>query len=467
MMSDGDGAPAAQRQPLARITRGEWALILVLVAIHFTHMVDFVILMPLGKRLMGELGISPIQFGWLVSAYAIAAGLTSLCASLVMDRFDRKAVLLTMYGGFTLSTLFCGLAWNYEALLVARTAAGMFGGLAAVTIMAVIGDVFPVEKRGRAMGAITSSFAVASIAGIPLGLLLAEWLGWGAPFVALAGLSAAIWATAALRLPRVRGHLAHERRHPFTEFAAVVKEGNHQRAFVFTFFLVLGTFTVGSFSAPYLAATNGWGEDELAVIYAVGGVCTLLGMQFVGSLADRFHRLTLFRVLGVVTIAATVAMANLPAVPLWVATAVLSLFMVFSAGRMVPAQAMMLGSCQPRVRGAFMSLNTSVQHLGTAIAPVLAGALITQTANGKIEGYPLVGWVAAAAAVVSLVLAGMLRPAKPEPPTVGRDPKGSEETRNPAEAATPVVPASPAPEPARSRPVAEPPTTAPLRTPGA
>ena len=155
-MADSGGEPAAERPVVPRITRGEWALILVLVAIHFTHMVDFVILMPLGQRLMAELDISPVQFGWLVSAYAIAAGVTSLCASLVMDRFDRKSVLLTMYGGFTLSTLFCGVAWNYEALLVARTAAGMFGGLAAVTIMAVIGDVFPVEKRGRAMNSTPS-----------------------------------------------------------------------------------------------------------------------------------------------------------------------------------------------------------------------------------------------------------------------------------------------------------------------
>ena len=161
-MSDSGGEPA-QRPAPPRITRGEWALILLLVAIHFTHMVDFVILMPLGDGLMNELGIGPFQFGWLVSVYAIAAGVTSLGASLVMDRFDRKSVLLTMYAGFTLSTLFCGLAWNYESLLVARTAAGTFGGLAAVTIMAVIGDVFPVEKRGRAMGAITSSFAVASM----------------------------------------------------------------------------------------------------------------------------------------------------------------------------------------------------------------------------------------------------------------------------------------------------------------
>src|SRR5882724_72975 len=141
-------APLSQKAPsAAKITRAEWGLILVLVAIQFTHMVDFVIIMPLGGRLMRELSLSEAQFAHIVSAYAWAAGIASLAASFVMDRFDRKAVLLTMYAGFALSTLFCGLAGTYEWLLVSRTLAGAFGGTAAVALMAVIGDVFPPEKR--------------------------------------------------------------------------------------------------------------------------------------------------------------------------------------------------------------------------------------------------------------------------------------------------------------------------------
>jgi predicted MFS family arabinose efflux permease len=399
-------------------------LILVLVAIHFTHMVDFVIVMPLGKRFMDELSIGPSQFGWLVSVYAIAAGATTFIGSLVMDRFDRRTVLLTMYGGFAVSTFACGIAGSYETLLAARTAAGMCGGLAAVTIFAVVGDVFPPEKRGRAIGAITSAFAVASIAGIPLGLVLTEWYGRGAAFLALGGFSGVVWLVAATRLPRVRDHLDHSRRHPLREIADVMKEGNHQRAFVFSFFLVLGTFTVGSFSAPYLSATNGWTEDDLAVIYAAGGACTLIGMNVVGRLADRHHRLSLFRVLATLTIVATLAMANLPPCPLWVATVVLSAFMVFSAGRMVPAQAMLLGAAAPRVRGAFMSLNTAVQHLGVGLAPQLAGWVITISADGKMHGFWQVGVIAAAAALISLILAGTLRTA---PIAADSEPEGEPE----------------------------------------
>lgn len=407
--------PAAPRPTLARLSRGEWAIILVLVAIHFTHMVDLVIIMPLGDRLMRELGITPAQFSWIISLYPLGACVASLAATLAMDRFDRRSVLLAMYGGFGLSTLFCGLAPTYETLLVSRALAGIFGGLATVTIMTVIGDLFASEKRGRATGAITSAFAVASIVGLPLGLLLAGWGGRGTPFVALAGLSAVVWVVAWLRLPAVREHLSHPRHHPLSEFATVIQEGNHQRAFVFSFFMVLGTFIVGSFAAPYLSSTNGWGEQELALLYSVSGVCTLVGMNVVGWLADRLPRLTLFRLLAGLAVVAALAITNLPAGPLWVASVVFSAFMVFSVGRVVPAQAMLLGTARPRSRGAFMSLNTAVQHLASGIAPVLAGLLITQTSDGKLTGFSLVGLVAVTATTASILLAGRLREGEPLP----------------------------------------------------
>ena len=398
--------------PPARITRAEWGLILVLVAIQFTHMVDFVIIMPLGGRLMKELALTGPQFAQIVSAYAWAAGVASLLASFVIDRFDRKTVLLAMYAGFAFSTLFCGLAEGYEWLLVSRTLAGAFGGTAAVALMAVIGDVFPPEKRGRATGAVISAFAVASIAGLPAGLMLAEWFGRGAPFVALSGFSAAVWLLAWAKLPPVRGHLTAERPNRWDEFAEVVRHRDHIGAFAFTFFLVLGTFTVASFIGPYLTAINGWTEGQLSQIYFAAGTCTLLGMTAVGRLSDRLPRLSLFRVLGLGALVMAVVVTNLPAGPLWVAAIAMSAFMVFAAGRMVPVQAMLLGVAAPKNRGAFMSVNTSVQHAATGLAPLIAGGLVTVAPDGHMTGYPMVGWVAAGTAAVSLALAGLLRPAR-------------------------------------------------------
>jgi predicted MFS family arabinose efflux permease len=416
MSVSAEGQPAKPPAPAARLTRGEWTLLLILVAIQFTHMVDFVIIMPLGDRFRKELNVTPDQFGLIVASYAWAAAVASLAASFVMDRFDRKRVLLVMYGGFALSTLVCGLAPTYEWLLVARTLAGVFGGVAAVALMSVIGDVFPPAKRGRATGAVISSFAVASIVGLPVGLQLSGWYGRGAPFVALAGLSAVVWLVGLVRLPRLRAHLELERRHPWAEFLAVVREPNHRWGFAFSFFLVLGTFTVASFLAPVLCSVNGWGEAELSEIYFIGGACTLLGTNLVGRLADRVPRLGLFRVLGGGALVMAVVVSTLPPTTVLVAAAALSAFMVFAAGRMVPAQAMMLGAAAPAVRGAFMSLNTFVQHVATGLAPMIAGWLVTETPDRKLHGFPLVGLVSAAAAAVSLVLAGGLKPVPQQMP---------------------------------------------------
>lgn len=404
--------PIPTAPPSSRFSRSERGLIFVLVAVQFTHMVDFVIVMPLGERLMTELVVSPNQFGLIVSAYAWAAGLSSLFGGLVIDRFDRKSVLLMMYGGFTLATLLCGLAPDYGWLLAGRAMAGACGGLAAVSLTAVIGDVFPAYKRGRAMGAVMSSFAIASVIGLPIGLNLAEWLGRGAPFVALAGVSTVVWVVGWYRLPAVRGHLVHPRADVFAEYLAVAREPNHLRAFVFSFFMVLGTFTIVSFIGPYFASTNGWSERDLAVIYLCAGACTLPGMAVIGRLADRVSRLLLFRVIAAVAVVMTVLITNMPATPLWVACVALSGFMVVATGRAVPAQAMLLGAASPRVRGAFLSLNTFVSHVATGFGPALAGALLIRNADGTLGGYPVVGIVASSAGVIALMLAGFVRPAK-------------------------------------------------------
>lgn len=436
-MSDGASSNAHSPAP-ASITRAEWELILVLLAIQFTHMVDFVIIMPLGGRLMTELSLTTEQFAQIVSAYAWAAGVASLLASFVMDRFDRKAVLMTMYAGFTVSTLFCGLTGTYAWLLVSRTLAGAFGGTAAVALMAVIGDVFPPEKRGRATGAVVSSFAVASIFGLPAGLLLTGWFAdsapaalreiraTGAPFVALAVLSAAVWVLTWVMLPSIRGHLTAKRPNRWTEFAEVVQRRVHIGAFAFTFFLVLGTFTVASFIGPYFSKINGWDEEKLSQIYFVAGICTLVSMTIIGRMADRLPRLPLFRILGFAALVMAVVVTHLPPGPLWVATLAASAFMVFAAGRMVPVQALLLGVPHPKNRGAFMSVNTAVQHAATGIAPLIAGMLVTETPNGGIEGFPLVGWVAAATAAISLALAGLLKQAQVEKVVVV-EPKAKEE----------------------------------------
>src|SRR5262245_28812893 len=169
------------------LTEGrERLVLLILAAVQFTTIVDFMIVMPLGPQLMRTLHIGPTKFGLIVSSYTFAAGVAGLVASSVVDRFARRTTCMVLYAGFLLGTLCCALAPNYEALVAARVVTGAFGGILGGLAMAIIGDVFPEERRGRATGSLMTGFALASVAGVPLGLFIGTEFGWHMPFIALA-----------------------------------------------------------------------------------------------------------------------------------------------------------------------------------------------------------------------------------------------------------------------------------------
>lgn len=397
--------PAARPKPA--ITRPEWGLLLLLAAVQFTNILDFVIVMPLAPMAQAGLGIDAEQFGHIVSAYGFASFVGTLVAARYLDRFGRKAALLTLYLGFLVSTLLCGLAPTYETLVAARALAGLFGGVVGASVMAIIGDVFADYRRGTAMGAVMSAFAVASIVGVPVGLVLAENFGFGAPFVALAAFGALVWVGNSLMLQALREHLRHDRHPP--SLWRLAREPNHLLAYLFSVSLVLGSFIVVPFLALSMVANAGQRFEHMKYVYLVAGLFTLVSTNVVGRVADRYGKRTVFRVMGAAAIVMALVLTNLPPVPLWVAMLTATGFMVSTSGRMVPAQALITASAAPAVRGGFLSLNTAVQSAAMGLAGLLGGALIGEVKDGRLPGYPMVGLVAAGAAAVSLVLAGRLR----------------------------------------------------------
>src|SRR5437667_9043489 len=206
----------------------ERSLLPLLAAVQFTHIVDFMILMPLGPQLMRELHIGPGHFSALVAAYTISSGVVGLLAAPFIDRFDRRKVLLLAYAGFTTGTLACALSQSSTALLAARALSGAFGGLSTAMVMATIGDVVPAERRAAGVGIVMTAFSVAAAVGIPFGLQLAQHWRWEAPVFMLAGLAGLMWMIAFLRLPAIRGHL--ENGNAKRAFAELLRDANAGRA---------------------------------------------------------------------------------------------------------------------------------------------------------------------------------------------------------------------------------------------
>jgi predicted MFS family arabinose efflux permease len=386
----------------------EWPVLLVLAGVQLGHILDFAILLPLGPRYQQELGLSPAQLGLVVSAYAFVACLSGLLVATGIDRFDRKRALLLLQAGFTAATLLCGLAPTYGVLLVGRCLAGAFGGVLGAVVFAILGDLFSEERRGWATGVVLSAFAVATIAGVPLGLTLSQALGTGSPFVALAGLGAGVLLLAACVLPPMPSRMGNR---SGTLSWRVLVQPALLRGHLLMAAVVLGSFTVIPYLPTFLIANAGWHENDLRYLYLWGGLASLLANPLLGRLADRLGKLLVFRGLALLTMIPIVLVTNWGPAPLGLTLGLTTLLVAVSSGRMVPALALISSSAPPAYRGSFLSVNASVQQLAMGLAALLAGAVLRQASPGQpLEGYPLVGLLACAMAVLSFALAGTVRP---------------------------------------------------------
>ncbi len=417
-MSDAELSPAAA-------ARRERVILFCLAAVHFTAVVDFMVIMPLGPQLEKTLNLGPARFGMIVAAYTYAAGLAGLVATVTLDRFARRTAFLTIFTGFILGTFACGLANNYVTLLIARFLTGAFGGILGGIAMAIIGDVFPENRRGTATGLLMSAFAIASVAGVPLGLTLGLHYGWQAPFLALAVVCLPIFAMAARALPRLDDHLQHRSTEaPWERFRAMFTHPNHLRAFLLTTALMFGAFAVFPYMSPYLVFNVGLRENQLPFVYIAGGALSLFGSPLIGRLADRHGKLRVFRYVVPINAALFLTLTMLPPVPVAVAVALTGLLMVSNVGRMVPAMALITSSVEPRHRGGFMGANAAVQHMAAGLGTSAAAMILAQPPEKPIEHYPVVGAIAAVASLSTLFLAGRLRtaaiaPAAESPEIIG------------------------------------------------
>src|SRR5690606_8917324 len=119
--------------------------------------------------------------------YTGAAAVSGLAGAFFLDRFERRSALIFCAIGLSLGTLAGAFAWDLNSLVAARVLAGLFGGPASSISLAIIADVIPPERRGRAMGAAMGAFSAASVLGVPAGLELARLGGWRLPFFVVAG----------------------------------------------------------------------------------------------------------------------------------------------------------------------------------------------------------------------------------------------------------------------------------------
>jgi DHA1 family inner membrane transport protein len=390
------------------MNRNERMILLILASLNFTHILDFMIMMPLGNFLMPHFKISTQFFSWIVAAYPVTACVSGLISAFYVDRYDRKQVLLFAYIGFLAGTICCGIAPDEYFLMAARVLTGFFGGLIGAQVLSIIADTIPYERRGRAMGTVFMAFSLASVLGVPFSLYLANLISWHAPFIFIGVLGIAIVFLIIGYLPPMRSHLVNQSREiiPVTKVISDIFENKSQvMALLLSGMLMLGHFMIIPFINPYMEFNVGFTKQQTPMIYMVGGVCALISSSIIGKMADKYGKLKVFMICLVLSLIPVYLITNMPVFPFYLVLAVFGFWFTFSTGRNIPAQAMISTVVKPEHRGQFMSFNSSFQQLFTGLASVIAGLIVATDASGKILHYKYVGYLSIAIVFSTLFIA--------------------------------------------------------------
>lgn len=355
---------------------------------------------------MPHFQISPRQFSFLLASYPISSFLSGILMALFTDRFERKRLLLITYVGFIIGTAACGFSKSYDFLLVSRIVAGIFGGIIGGQVLSMIGDLFVYERRGTAMGAVMSAFAVASSIGVTFSLYLVDIFkdDWHVPFLFVALLATVILPLCFFYLPVLKTHLeelAENSSNKITQLWNTLTTKSTGLALLFSGLMMMGHFLIIPFINPYMEFNKGYPRSVTPLIYLVGGIASFVAAVFLGRLSDRIGKLTVFSYCVPLSFIMVVMITNLPSLPFSVVLSFFAIWFALATGRAVSSQTMVSNVTGSSNRGSFMSLNSSIQHLGTGVAALVSGYIVTEDKGGRLMHYEWVGYLS-----VIVLLAG-------------------------------------------------------------
>jgi predicted MFS family arabinose efflux permease len=390
----------------AKFTPYQVIAIVLLTLTQFTVVLDFMVMSPLGDMLMKSMSLKTSQFGLAVSAYAFSAGASGLLTAGFADRFDRKKLLLFFYVGFIAGTLFCGLATTYPMLVAARIITGVFGGVMGSIALAIIADLFPIHQRGRAMGFTQMGFGASQVLGIPIGLYIANHWGWQAPFLMIVALATLTWVVVIVKMRPITQHLeVKSEKNAFSHLWHTMKLRYYRIGFLSTALLSLGGFMMMPWGSAFAINNLKVSYGQLPILFMASGLVALIVMPLVGKLSDRIDKVKIFFIAAIWTMVAILIYTNLTAIPFYLVITLNILLMIGILSRIVPAMALVASIPKMQDRGAFMSINSSLQQIAGGIAAAVGGMIVVQkTKTSPLEHYNTLGYVISVILIFNIIM---------------------------------------------------------------
>ena len=361
----------------------ERRVILLVALVQLINVLDFVMVMPLGQDFARALDIPESRLGLVGGSYTLSAAFAGLLSARFLDRFDRRRALTVAMLGLVTATAAGGLAQGLGSLMAARVVAGAFGGPATSLALAIVADVVPVERRGRALGVVMAAFSVASVIGIPAGLAAAQAGSWRTPFFALAGLGLAVTLFATTMLPSLRLHLAGDRTSR-TPTAVLLRRPAIQMALGATAAMTFSVFMIVPYVRSFLENNYLYPTDRIMYLYLVGGIASFVVVRLTGRAVDRLGSSPV-ALAGTALISACLLIGFLPAHPVVPVMVVFTAFMCTASLRGVPLSTLTSRLPAPHERAQYMSLQSAVQHLASATGAILASQILATGEGGRLD----------------------------------------------------------------------------------
>ncbi len=168
------GAPAAA----ATVGANPWLIALVVALASFMEVLDTTIANVALNYVAGGMGVSSDEASWVVTSYLVSNAIILTASGFLAGLLGRKRFFIICLALFTASSILCGVAWNFQSLLLFRILQGLGGGGMVPLAQSILADSFPPSKRGQAFALFGVAVVVAPVVGPTLGGWLSDNLSW-------------------------------------------------------------------------------------------------------------------------------------------------------------------------------------------------------------------------------------------------------------------------------------------------
>ena len=362
-----------------------YIIVLALWLLVFSASSQIMIISPILPQIGEQLDIADTLLGTLITAYSLMVGLFAVISGPISDRVGRRRILLIGTGIMTVSLVCHVFVVDYFSFLAVRVFSGMAGGVLSGAAVSYVGDYFPYNKRGWAVGWVMSGSAFGQIFGIPMGVVLAGQFGFRAPFYLFAVTMTLTFILIWMRIPQPPVRKREGRLTiggAIRDYWAMLKQREIASASAAFFLMFLGVSIYVVYFPTWLERSIGFSPNQIATLFLVGGIANVLTGPKAGKLSDRIGRklIVLLSCVGLffVMLGTTVMIRSI-----WLAYPVFFFTMVLIAMRISPFSALLTALVPDHNRGSLMSLTVALGQVGFGLGGALAGPLYSRFGYGS------------------------------------------------------------------------------------